>query len=194
VKRVLNVGGGNKAIPIPGHYDGWEHLLLDIDPVQKPDVVCDARLLGELAPGQFDAVYCSHNLEHYWRHDTPAVLSGFMHVLGPDGFAEIHVPDLKAVFEVVRERDLDLDDVLYRAPAGPITVNDVIYGWGRQIAESGDDFYAHKNAFTVKSLTQALTGAGFGIVYCARRSFEISSIAFKRAPTAEQKALLKLPG
>jgi hypothetical protein len=41
--KVLNVGGNTKLIPIPKHYDGWDHLLLDIDPTGKPDVLCDAR-------------------------------------------------------------------------------------------------------------------------------------------------------
>jgi len=32
MKKVLNVGGGSKNIPIPPLYSGWEHVLLDIDP------------------------------------------------------------------------------------------------------------------------------------------------------------------
>ena len=96
MKRVLNVGGGAKSIPIPLHYEGWEHVLLDIDPRQKPDVVCDARELGTLPADLYDAVYCSHNLEHYWRHDAPLVVAGFAHVLRGHGFAEVAVPDLKA--------------------------------------------------------------------------------------------------
>src|SRR6266446_7887238 len=53
--------------------------------------VCSSDLA--LAASQFDAVYCSHNLEHYYRHDGATVLRGFLHVLKPDGFAEIKVPD-----------------------------------------------------------------------------------------------------
>ena len=96
MSRVLNVGGGSKEIPIPEHYEGWEHVLLDIDAARKPDVVCDARELSKLPAGLYDAVYCSHNLEHYWRHDVPRVLKGFAHVLGAHGFAEVAVPDVKA--------------------------------------------------------------------------------------------------
>ena len=62
--RVLNVGGASKQIPIPAYFNGWEHLLLDVDPRGSPDIVCDARLLTTLPAGQFDAIYCSHNLEH----------------------------------------------------------------------------------------------------------------------------------
>src|SRR6266567_113293 len=67
--RVLNVGGNNKKIQIPACFAGWEHVLLDIDPKGSPDIVCDARRMLTLPPSQFDAVYCSHNLEHYYKHD-----------------------------------------------------------------------------------------------------------------------------
>ena len=192
-RRVLNVGGNSREIPIPPHYDGWEHHLLDIDPAGKPDIVCDARALTTLPAGGYDAVWCSHNLEHYWRHDLPRVLAGFLHVLKSDGYAEIRVPDMKSVFEEMLKRGMDIDDVLYESPAGPISVNDVIYGFGRKIAESGADFYAHKNGFTHRSLVSALRNAGFTTVFTGSGPFEISSLAFKAAPTPEQRALFRLP-
>jgi SAM-dependent methyltransferase len=107
-KKVLNVGGNSKAISIPKHFEGWTHDLLDIDPRGKPDIVCDARKLTTLAPDLYDAVYCSHNLEHYFAHDVPKVLRGFHHVLKPDGFAEIRVPDIALLMRTVVEKDLDL--------------------------------------------------------------------------------------
>lgn len=155
-KCVLNVGGGNKQIPIPAHYTGWTHLLLDIDPGGNPDVVCDARNLFALEAGRFDAVYCSHNLEHYYKHDGSRVLKGFLHILRPDVFAEIFVPDLGCVMKRVSTNGMDIEDALYVSPAGPITVRDVIYGWGEKIEKSGVDFYAHKTGFTFSSLRTAI--------------------------------------
>ena len=194
MKKVLNVGGGSKAIAIPAHYEGWEHVLLDIDASRNPDVVCDARSLSKLPGAAYDAIYCSHNLEHYWRHDLPTVLSGFVHVLRPEGFTEVRVPDLVAVFAEMQQRGIDVDDVLYVSAAGPITPNDVIYGYGREIAESGDDFYAHKNCFTVKSLTRTLITAGFKWVFTGSGSgYEIRALAFRQDPTPDQRALLRLP-
>jgi SAM-dependent methyltransferase len=193
VRRVLNVGGGSKAIPIPGHYEGWDHVLLDIDARQQPDVVCDARNLTSLPAELYDAVYCSHNLEHYFRHDVPRVLAGFAHVLRSHGFAEIAVPDVKAVFADVLKNDMELDDTLYDSNAGPISANDVVYGLGRQIATSGNDFYAPKNAFTKRSLSEVLRAAGFGWVFVAPGPYEIRALAFRQAPAADQRALLRLP-
>jgi SAM-dependent methyltransferase len=195
VRRVLNVGGGNKTIPIPPHYDGWEHVLLDVDSRGKPDIVCDARALDSLPAGQFDAVYCSHNLEHYYRHDGAKVLRGFLHVLKPDGFAEVRVPDLECVMRRVVKDNMGIVDVLYQSGAGPISVQDVIYGLGTEIEQSGSDFYAHKTGFTPKSLGQTLTAAGFGgvFLFVAPEIFETRALAFKQPPTEEQQQLLHLP-
>ena len=193
MSRVLNVGGGTKAIAIPAHYDGWEHVLLDVDAKQKPDVVCDARNLASLPAELYDAVYCSHNLEHYHRHDVARVLSGFAHVLRPRGFVEVRVPDLLAVFAEVSQKSLELDDPLYQSNSGPVSANDVIYGFGKQIAASGNDFYAHKNAFTKRSLSERLREAGFGWVFVAPGPFEIRALAFRQEPTGDQRKLLGLP-
>lgn len=193
MKKVLNVGGNNKEIPLPPHYAGFEHVLLDIDPARGPDVVCDARKLTTLAASQFDAIYCSHNLEHYYRHDVPRVLAGFLHVLKPGGFAQIQVPDIQAVMRDTVQRGLDVEDVLYQSPAGPITVADVVYGWGLEIERSGNDFFAHKNGFTEKSLLKALTQAGFTKTYLAQAGFELGALAFKGAPDAAARALFGLP-
>jgi len=193
--RVLNVGGNSKLIPIPSHYSGWEHLLLDIDPGGNPDVVCDARDLTSLAAAQFDAVYCSHNLEHYFKHDGHRVLRGFLHVLRDDGFAEIRVPDLGALMQHVVKGEMDIEDLLYTSPAGPITPRDVLYGLGVEIERSGQDFYAHKTGYTEKSLYQALERAGFEEAVLVRNTqiFELHVIAFKATPLPTQLALLGIP-
>jgi ubiquinone/menaquinone biosynthesis C-methylase UbiE len=193
--RVLNVGGGSKDIPLPPHYGKWRHDLLDIDSKGRPDVVCDARELHTLAASQYDAVYCSHNLEHYYQHDGPKVLKGFLHVLKPDGFAEIRVPDMKLVMKRVVESNLDIEDVLYQSPSGPISIRDVIYGYGKQIETSGVDFYAHKTGFTTQSLRALLLRSGFPNVYMfvLEEAFEMKAFAFKREPTAAQRKLLELP-
>jgi SAM-dependent methyltransferase len=193
MKKVLNVGGNNKNIPIPPHFGGFEHLLLDIDPRVAPDVLCDARQLGSLPAAQFDAVYCSHNLEHYYRHDVRRVLAGFLHVLKPGGFAQLIVPDLQAVMKAAVERGLDVEDVLYQSPSGPINVLDVLYGYGVEIERSGLDFYAHKTGFSQKALVRALQQAGFGHVYSWVAHLDASAIAFKGEPEPATRALLGLP-
>lgn len=192
---VLNVGGGSKSIAIPSHYEGWRHLLLDIAPGPDVDIVQDARQLAALPAQQFDAVYCSHNLEHYFRHDARKVVAGFLHVLSPEGFAEIRVPDMQSVIEHMARTGMDLDDVLYHSRGGPITAHDVWYGYGKQIEASGVDFYAHKCGFTARSLSELLARAGFAHMAVARspEAFELRAVAFRQAPSDALKRLLGVP-
>jgi len=192
MKKVLNVGGNSKDIPLPPQYAGWEHVLLDIDPSDGPDVVCDARELGSLPGSTYDSVYCSHNLEHYFRHDALKVLAGFLHVLRPDGFAYIRVPDMTEVMRTAVNNNLDIDDILYQSPAGPITVRDVIYGHAGEIENSGQDFFAHKNGFSEKSLRAILRAAGFRWIFTGVGNLEVMALAFLNRPDDNVRALFKL--
>jgi SAM-dependent methyltransferase len=192
--RVLNVGGNDRRIPIPPHYAGWEHLILDIDPDVKPDICADAREMTSLEAGTFDAVYCSHNLEHYFAHDVARVLAGFLHVLRPEGFAEIRVPDIEKLMHTAVVRNLDIEDVAYESAAGPVRVLDVLYGFGPEIERSGHDFFAHKTGFTRKSLTRALHAAGFATVVAGPSPvfLELRALAFRSLPSPAQNRLLGL--
>jgi hypothetical protein len=192
-RSVLNVGGGSKRITLPPHYAAWAHLMLDIDPAADPDVLLDARELARLDRGLFDAVYCSHNLEHYYAHDVPKVLAGFAHVLKREGFAEIRVPDVGAVArEIARGREME--DILYTSPAGAVSIRDVLYGFGRAIEKTGTEFYAHKTGFTRRSLADALTGAGFShrFVLPPLAAFEIRAIAMRVVPDQSLRHILRL--
>ena len=192
MRKVLNVGGNSKDVPLPPQYAGWEHVLLDIDARGNPDIVCDARELSSLPASTYDSVYCSHNLEHYHRHDAVKVVAGFAHVLKPEGFAFIRVPDMGEVMRNVVQRNLDIDDVLYQSAAGPILVRDVIYGYGVEIERSGNDFYAHKTGFTAKALKSLLESAGFRWVFTHLGNLEVAAVAFLEKPTDQAARLFNL--
>ena len=192
-RSVLSVGGSSREIPLPLQYDGWEVFVLDIDATREPDIVCDARELTRLPAGLYDAVYCSHNLEHYFEHDVPRVLAGFVHVLKPSGFAHIRVPDMGALMRAVAEKNMDIDDVLYESPAGPIRVKDVIYGYATEIERSGSDFFAHKTGFTRQSLKKTLLECGFPYVFVTDADLEIVALGFRGRPEAYATALFGLP-
>lgn len=195
VPRVLNVGGSNKQVPIPHCYLEWDHVLLDIDPRGNPDIVCDAREMHSLPSEQFDAVYCSHNLEHFYKHDCDRVLTGFRHVLKPEGFVDVSVPDLMAVMRHVVKTGMDIEDVLFRLHVGMITVRDVIYGWSAEIERSGVDYFAHKTGFSERSLLAALLQAGFAeaFAFLAPEVLELRVIGFKTRATDAHWELLGLP-
>ena len=192
-KKLLNVGGQTKSLPIPELFSGWQHDLLDIDPRGNPDILCDARELGRLPPGTYDAVLCAHNLEHYFQHDVLRVLAGFWHVLKPDGFALVIAPDMVAVMQAVVAKQLDIEDVLYQCEAGPITVRDVIYGYGPEIERSGCDFFAHKTGFSKNSLVRMLEAARFSEVVGKTENFNAVAVAFKQPANDQQRSLFGLP-
>ena len=194
-RRVLNVGGGSKGVALPPHFQDWEQLLLDIDPRGGADLVCDARTLREAAAANsFDAIYCSHNLEHYYRHDVDRVLQGFLHALKADGFAEIRVPDIGELIKLLANSDLDIEQEIYKANIGSITAHDMIYGYGPEIEASGQDFYAHKTGFSRDSLLRALRSNGFGDIYFAAplALLELHAFAFKTSADAALRADLGL--
>ena len=186
---VLNVGSGGGR-DLPPIYRGWDQHTLDIDESVKPDIVCDAKKLTSLRGGKYDAIYCSHNLEHFYKHEVPVVLSGFMHMLKSSGFANISVPDMNALFESVRGRDID--ETWYKTDCGKISFHDVIYGWGAQVS-NGNLYYAHKTGFTEKSLGKALRGANFAKVLTASdQGGNLHAFAFKSKPSRDKLKRLGL--
>lgn len=175
---LLNVGAGTNG-EVPARYAGWRQDRLDIDVVVAPDILLDARELLTLAPAQYDAIYCSHNMEHYFLHDAKKVVAGFAHVLKPGGHAEVIVPDVGAVLTKVATEGLDMDAPLYRVPDGWICVRDILYGYHRMIERSGKEYQAHRNGFTEKTLVALLTGAGFSRMEVSHfHPYNLSVIAY----------------
>lgn len=182
--KVLNVGGNR--VQMPPQYDGWQQVLLDIDPSVKPDVLLDARdLRTALDAAQFDAVYCAHNLEHYHEHEVKAVLAGFYHVLTEDGFVDVRVPDVLAVVTEMMRGELGLDGVLYQSSVGPIRVCDVLWGYAKEIERSGESWFGHKTGFSQRTLGLALTRAGFRRVFVDEGHYEIKALGFKHESAPE---------
>lgn len=174
--RVLNVGGGSRDLP--AHYDGFLQILLDADKAVEPDLCMDAKDLVDADVAAVDAVYCSHCLEHFYRHEVPKVLAGFMKVLKHNGTLEIIVPDLSHLLKTMADSGLDVEDTYYRAGLRPITFHDVLYGWSKQL-ESGNEYYAHKCAFTPASLYLAVEAAGFVDLILAQGGPNLKIVAKK---------------
>lgn len=177
----LSVGAGpNRGLP--HHYRDFRVVTLDIDDATKPDIVADVRDLSSLADESFDAVYMSHLLEHFERHELTVVMHEVARVLKFGGFVEIRVPHVKAVFEAVVQGH-DLDQPLYESAMGPIDPLDMIFGHGRSLAE-GKHFMAHRTAFTPGLLERVLTGPGLKIELLQPTGgmrFELCGIARKVA-------------
>jgi predicted SAM-dependent methyltransferase len=178
-KRLLNVGGGQNR-NIDPEYDSYEHVLLDIDATVKPDIIWDALDLKSLEPSQFDLVYCSHNLEHFYDYQVPIVLMGMLHVLKPGGVVHIRVPDIVGAVKMMLESGKELTDTLYVTKHGfQMRTLDVIYGWQWVIEKTRQPYFAHKTGFSMKTLHTAMACAGFVDLEIYYTDIELKGIGYK---------------
>jgi hypothetical protein len=72
-------------------------------------------------------------------------------------------------------------------------VLDVLYGYGVEIEQSGQDFFAHKTGFTQKSLLAALNRSGFSETFSMVGNLTIEVLAFKGVPDKFACKLFGLP-
>lgn len=154
--NLLHAGCGGSALPeFMGRY---EETRLDIDANMKPDIVASITDLGEI--GEFDAVFCSHCVEHLYPTDVRTALTEFHRVTKPGGYTMVIVPDLEGVQAT--------EDVLFECAVGPLTGLDLIYGcrWDAHRSE----YMAHHSGFVSQTLEAAMKDAGF------------SSVTMKRLP------------
>jgi SAM-dependent methyltransferase len=159
---VLNAGSG----PIdPTRLHGafkspiWREVRLDVDPGIKPEIVASVTDMREAVPtAHFDAIWCSHILEHLYDHEIPQALAEFRRVLKSDGFALFNCPDLEKIVKLIDT--IGVESVAYQSPAGPIAAIDMLHGHRRSIAE-GNQFMAHRTSLTAPRLARLLLAADF---------------------------------
>lgn len=160
-KRVLNAGSGPATGAVHPAFDpsAWTEVRIDIDPRAAPDLqgsISDLRGLAD--DGSFDAIWCSHCLEHLHDHEVLPALREFRRILRHEGFAIVSCPNLEAVAKVIAGEDVE--SVAYLSPAGPIRLLDMVFGHGPSI-EAGRVHMAHKTGFTADRLGRLAMQAGF---------------------------------
>lgn len=180
VKTFLHVGCGSssKQARLASLAQPWQEVRLDINPDVKPDIIGTMTDMSALDSGSVDALYSSHNIEHLYQHEVPLALAEFRRVLKDDGFVIITCPDLVSVCRQVGEGRLV--EPLYVSPAGPISAHDILYGFGKDIA-NGNHYMAHRSGFTEHSLRDALLRAGFQSVATLARpaQYDLWAVASK---------------
>ncbi len=180
-KTLLHVGCGRAPLPKGLANQQWREIRYDIDPSVKPDVVGSMTDMDQIADASVDAIYSSHNLEHLAAHELVQALAEFLRVLRPGGSAWILVPDVQSLAERIAAGDLDGE--LYRSPAGPIAVADVLWGHRASLA-AGHHWMAHRTGFSATTLERRLVEAGFGPVRVERRpsAFELFATTSRPLP------------
>lgn len=181
MKKLLHVGCGADRInrTTPGFNDGtWGEVRLDINELNKPDVIGSMTDMSDVVSESIDAIFSSHNIEHLYIHEVSIALAEFMRVLKPDGFCVITCPDLQSVCQLVAQDKLM--EAAYQSPAGPISPLDILYGHSNSI-RVGNTYMAHRCGFTQSSLSKSLKQSGYCSVAAMRRPqyFDLWVIASK---------------
>jgi hypothetical protein len=186
----IGCGSKSKADTTPGFAGGeWRELRLDIDARVKPDIVADMTDMSAVETGSVDALFSSHSLEHLYPHQVPVALAEFRRVLTPEGFAVVTCPDLQLAAGLVAGGQLD--EPIYISPDGPITAMDILFGHRASLAR-GQTFMAHRTGFSLQSLADALTGAGFARVSAMRRRVGVELWAVAAKTDLGEAALQRL--
>lgn len=160
-KRLLNAGSGPAIGAMHQAFDPsvWTEVRIDIDPRAAPDLVGSiSDMRGVVEDGSFDAVWCSHCIEHLHDYEVLPALREFRRILSDAGFAIVSCPNLDAVAKLVIAEDIE--SVAYLSPAGPIRLLDMIFGHSPSI-EAGHVHMTHKTGFTVDRLGRLAVNAGF---------------------------------
>tara|TARA_X000000368_G_scaffold44882_1_gene32233 strand:+ start:379 stop:1011 length:633 start_codon:yes stop_codon:yes gene_type:complete len=197
--KFLHVGCGpkrkDKTTKIFNN-DEWEEVTFDIDPKCNPNILGSMTDLSMIEDNTFDAIYSSHNIEHLFTHEAVIAAKEFLRVIKNDGYIMIVCPDLlstckaiiekgplKPLYHLTNPNTGELDKNLFVAGI------DILYGWRLPI-QNGNEFMAHKSAYTENSLTQLCLQAGFKkIVSTSRENFyDINLLAFKNDEIENQKA------
>ena len=161
MKQLLHVGPGyntKKDIIKFFNNDDWQETRVDINKDVNPDILGGMQDLSNVKKEYYDAIYSSHSIEHVYQYEVNGVLREFYKVLNDDGVAVITCPELKSVCKLILEDKLL--DTAYVSKAGPITPIDILFGH-RDSLKKGNEFMAHKNGFTLKTLTKECHLAGF---------------------------------
>ena len=187
---VLNAGcGAPDGAALPGYFQDWKHLRVDINPLAEPDLVASISDLSAIPDGTIDAIWSTHCMEHLFAHEVPLALAEFRRVLAITGFACIIVPDLQAIAEWISSDRLH--ETIYESAAGPVTAHDMVWGFGPAIAQ-GEVAMAHRCGFTPTLFLQRLNDAGFPEIVLRRRSnLELGALVLAQtAATSERRESL----
>ena len=187
MKNFLHVGCGfrTKKDTLKYYDKEWKETRVDINKNVNPDILGSMKDLSNVQNNFYDSIFSSHSIEHVYAHEVDIVLNEFYKVLNEQGFLVITCPELKSICKLVMEDKLL--DVAYESAAGPISAVDML--WGHRVSiKKGNEFMAHKNGFTLKTLMTACTNANFKSVAGIERPklFDLWIVAQKNKVEKEE--------
>lgn len=177
MKKLLHAGCGSKLNKVPHEFGAMKEVRLDLNPQVAPDIIASIVAMPMVEDESFDAVFCSHCLEHLYAFEVAMALREFARVLKSGGMLRIHVPDLQSIGGKIALDEID--SILYPSLIGFITPLDMLYGHQGSVG-SGNLYMQHRTGFTQSLLKRRLEDAGFGKIDIDRETkFELVAHAFK---------------
>ena len=159
----LNVGSGaaGTGLKPPGFSPAnWREFRLDADPAVEPDFVAPAHDLSLVAEASMDAVFSSHCIEHLYLDQAVPALKEWRRVLKDDGCLLLVCPDLQAAAEMIAK-----DQLFAEAYCG-IRPYDIVFSHQGLVAQgraAGHHWMEHRSGYTLTSLLQLVSQAGFAV-------------------------------
>tara|TARA_B100000676_G_C18065077_1_gene840405 strand:+ start:1466 stop:2065 length:600 start_codon:yes stop_codon:yes gene_type:complete len=179
MKKFLHLGPGDNTKSQTSNIfatDEWEEVRLDINENANPDILTSMTDLSMIDDEEYQGIFSSHNIEHIFPHQVDSTFKEFYRILSADGELIIICPDLMIVAKAIVEGNYL--KALYQSPAGPIAPIDILFGHRASVA-GGNEYMAHKCAFTMEALLGVLKAAGFGTIVGGTGDFNLYAIAMK---------------
>lgn len=148
----LNAGSGKNLLAGYVNFDISVHERNG----RKTDVTGDLRQLGQyFEKDSFDEILCSHVIEHFYKHEVPAILKQFKQVLKPGGRLVLECPCILGIIECYKNGHFDenqLSAQLYGSD-----------GW-----QYYQEYAMHRSGWTVNLLSKELVSIGMKVLFAGK--------------------------
>lgn len=160
--RLLNVGCGSVR-----HAEPWTNLdnlhdILKPGTPERTNLDAEKNYVNHSLPdpmpfkeGTFNAILCSHVIEHFDCQDSAKILSDCMRVLVNGGLLVVSVPNAEYFLSVYDEDKPERAVELFGEPICPDEP------WHKSFFDYGLWYNQHKQILTMKSLECLMLRAGF---------------------------------
>ncbi len=146
-KLVLEIGGNQKPqaqyVPM---FEGAKVLQLDIDPLQKPDIIGDAASLPQELHETLDGIFASHVLEHFSYWNTEKILRHWVDYIKDGGSLHVVVPSW----------EWEAREVLSENPSPAL--------FGHSFAGNVNEWDKHLCMFTMRNLRRLFEKVGLNVI------------------------------
>jgi predicted SAM-dependent methyltransferase len=152
----LYIGSGSKKIP--------GYLSVDINPINKPDIVADVKKI-DLPNGSVSEIFGEAVFEHIWKHEMEDTLREWRRLLAHRGILRLHwIPDFAVICrEYVENTKITKN---YRTPHMDVdTAMRYTHGAYDIYWKERGIYQLHKDIYDRPKIRRILEGNGFAISF-----------------------------